>query len=68
LSFAVRATADFRQSPADYPAHVSMLFDVFPAQEAGAEPVEPSNVQHDAAPIHGLLQDFTVVYSERGKS
>jgi outer membrane biosynthesis protein TonB len=67
LSFAVRATADFRQSPADYPAHVSMLFDVFPAQEAGAEPVEPSNVQHDAAPIHGLLQDFTVVYSEAGE-
>ena len=66
LSFSVRATSDFRQSPADYPAHVSMLFDVFPAQEAGAEPVEPSSIEHDAAPIHGLLQDFAVLYSEAG--
>ena len=68
LSYSVRATRDFRKSPADYPAHVSMLFDVFPAQEAGAEPLEPSSVEHDAAPIHGLLQDFSVLYSEVGNT
>lgn len=64
LSYAVRATSDFRQCPSDYPAHVSMLFDVFPAQEAGAE---APTIEDDAAPIHGLLQDFTVVYSEAGE-
>jgi DNA phosphorothioation-dependent restriction protein DptH len=65
LSFAVRATSDFRQAPADYPAHISMLFDVFPAQEAGAEPLsDEEKDKTDGAPIHGLLQDFVVLYSE----
>jgi hypothetical protein len=68
LSYAVRASADFRKSPAEYPAHISFLFDVFPAQEAGAEPLaEEEKLQHDGAPIHGLLQDFAVLYSEAGE-
>jgi DNA phosphorothioation-dependent restriction protein DptH len=61
LSFAVRAQADFRVAPWDYPAHISMLFDVFPAQEAGAA---PARIEDAAAAVHGLLQDFTVLYAE----
>jgi DNA phosphorothioation-dependent restriction protein DptH len=68
LSYAVRSSADFRHAPAEFPAHISFLFDVFPAQEAGAEPLTDEEKQkHDGAPIHGLLQDFAVLYSEAGE-
>src|SRR5439155_17049674 len=63
LTFAVRASADFRAAPADYAAHISILFDVFPATEVGAA---PARVEDEAAAVHGLLQDFTVSYSEEG--
>ena len=63
LTFAVRASADFRAAPANYAAHLSILFDVFPATEIGAA---PARVEDEAAAVHGLLQDFTVSYSEEG--
>jgi hypothetical protein len=64
LSFSVRSTSDFRKAPSEYSAHISMLFDVFPAQEAGAE---APRIEDEAAPIHGLLQDFSVIYSEENE-
>jgi DNA phosphorothioation-dependent restriction protein DptH len=61
LSFAVRSTRDFRVSPQDFRAHVSLLFDVFPPQEVGISkaPVDP-----DCASLHGLVQEFTTTYSD----
>jgi len=35
LRMAVRATSDFRADPESHPAHLSFLFDVFPAEEIG---------------------------------
>jgi len=61
LTYSVRSTADFRKTPASYPAHLSMLFDAFPAQAVGAGPPRDED---EAAPVHGLLQDFSVAYGE----
>ena len=63
LTFSVRATADFRNAASDFPAHVTMLFDVFPAQTISA--MSPRR-EDESAPVHGLLQDFTVTYCEEG--
>jgi hypothetical protein len=38
LALAVRDVADFRERPADYPAHLSLLFDEFPPEEVSAGP------------------------------
>lgn len=61
LSLALRSTEDFRSSPEEYNAHITMLFDAFPAQDLAAEGATP---QTEAAPIHGLFQDFNVAYSD----
>ena len=42
LRFAVRATKDFRTNPEAHAAHLSLLFDVFPAQEVAARKADPS--------------------------
>lgn len=61
LRIAVRGTADFRRAPETHPAHLSLLFDVFPAEDVGASRATP----HEAsAPVHGLVQDFQVEYQE----
>jgi hypothetical protein len=61
LSLALRSTDDFRGSPGEYNSHITMLFDAFPAQDIGAEGATPRT---EAAPIHGLFQDFNVAYSD----
>jgi hypothetical protein len=61
LTFAVRDVADFRKSSADFPAHLSLLFDVFPAQSISAK---PPRREDESASVHGLLQDFAVNYIE----
>ncbi len=61
LTFAVRDTADFRNKASDFPAHLSLLFDVFPAQRISAS---APRAEDESAPVHGLLQDFTVTYVE----
>ena len=61
LRIAVRGTADFRRNPETHRAHLSLLFDLFPAQDVGASRATP----HEAsAPVHGLVQDFHVEYQE----
>jgi DNA phosphorothioation-dependent restriction protein DptH len=45
-------------------ANLSVLFDVFP-EEVGARKLQPSSV---SAPVHGLIQDFVVDYSEDQQS
>lgn len=61
LSFSVRATDDFRRMARDYPAHVSMLFDVFPAEEVGAD---AAFQKLDTIAVHGLMQGYRVRYCD----
>lgn len=61
LALAVRSTADFRAEPERFSAHLSFLFDLFPAEEVGAA---PASIRESAAPVHGLLQDYRVEYQE----
>lgn len=61
LRFAVRATKDFRNSPETHAAHLSLLFDVFPAEEVAARKADPRNA---TAFVHGLVQEFSTEYHE----
>ena len=61
LGVAVRATADFLAGPTRHRAHISVLFDLFPPEEVAAGRL----LRADAtAPIHGLVQDFTVRFQD----
>jgi hypothetical protein len=55
LSLAVHDTQNFITTPHKYRAHLSVLFDLFPAQEIGASPPLQTS---DTAPLYGLVQDF----------
>ncbi len=61
LRFAVRATKDFRTNPETHAAHLSLLFDVFPAEEVAARKADP---RHATAFVHGLVQEFSTEYYE----
>ena len=61
LTFSVRDIADFRNRASEFTAHLSLLFDVFPAQSISASAPRPED---ESAAVHGLLQDFTVNYVE----
>jgi len=61
LRFAVRSTKDFRASPDTHAAHLSLLFDVFPAEEVAARKADP---RHATAFVHGLVQEFSTEYHE----
>ena len=61
LRLAVRATKDFRASPETHAAHLSLLFDVFPAEEVAARKADP---RHATAFVHGLVQEFSTEYHE----
>lgn len=61
LALSVRNTTDFRTNSGRFPAHLSFLFDVFPAEEVGAA---EASIQESAAPVHGLVQDYHVEYQE----
>ncbi len=61
LRVAIRATKDFRATPAMHGAHLSLLFDVFPAEEVAARQADP---RHSTAFVHGLVQEFSTEYQE----
>ena len=61
LALGVRSTMDFRAEPDRFSAHLSFLFDLFPAEEVGAT---TASIRESAAPVHGLLQDYHVEYQE----
>ena len=61
LSVAVRATADFRASPASFRSHLSLLFDLFPPEEVAAGP--PIRAETTVA-LHGLVQDFNTRFHD----
>ena len=52
LALGVRNTSDFRANPERFSAHLTLLFDLFPAEEVGAT---NASVRESAAPVHGLL-------------
>ena len=46
LTFSVRDITDFRNRASDFPAHLSLLFDVFPAQSISASAPRPRMRAH----------------------
>jgi hypothetical protein len=61
LALGIRSTTDFRTRPERFAAHLSFLFDLFPAEEVGAT---IASIRESAAPVHGLVQDYHVEYQE----
>jgi hypothetical protein len=59
LSLAVHDTKQFQRTPEKFRAHISILFDLFPAAEVGFD--EPFR-SDGRAPVHGLVQDFVIKY------
>lgn len=61
LRLAIRAIKEFRDAPDLHAAHLSFLFDLFPAEEIRAVDVRDSD---DSSFVHGLVQPFEVEYLE----
>lgn len=61
LSLAVRAISDFKESAESFPSHLSLLFDVFPAEEIA---VISQAADERISPVHGLYQDYCVDYRD----
>lgn len=65
LRLAIRAIREFRDDPQAHAAHLSFLFDLFPAEEIRAVDVQDSD---DTSFVHGLVQPFEVDYLEDEQS
>ncbi|RMC99237.1 hypothetical protein EAY64_07635 [Aquitalea palustris] len=65
LRLAIRAIKEFRDDPELHAAHLSFLFDLFPAEEIRAVDVRDSD---DSSFVHGLVQPFEVDYLEDEQS
>ena len=65
LRLAIRAIKEFRSDPDLHAAHLSFLFDLFPAEEIRAVDVQDSD---DSSFVHGLVQPFEVDYLEDEQS
>lgn len=65
LRLAIRAIKEFRDDPDLHAAHLSFLFDLFPAEEIRAVDVRDSE---DSSFVHGLVQPFEVNYLEDEQS
>jgi DNA phosphorothioation-dependent restriction protein DptH len=61
LNLAIHRWKDFYYSPQTYPAHLGLLFDVFPAEEIGAAPAFDVK---EITPLHGLIQDFSIKFQD----
>lgn len=61
LRLAIRSMDEFRKDPESNSAHLSFLFDVFPAEEIRALGVR---VKDDSSFVHGLVQPYAVQYRE----
>lgn len=65
LRLAIRSISEFRDDPDQHAAHLSFLFDLFPAEEIRAVDVNESD---DSSFVHGLVQPFKVEYIEDEQS
>lgn len=61
LSLAIHPLQAFYDHPDRYRAHLSILFDLFPAEEIGAG---PAFNPEDTVSLYGLLQDFVTRYRD----
>jgi DNA phosphorothioation-dependent restriction protein DptH len=61
LSLAIHALHAFNDDPQRYRAHLSMLFDLFPAEEIGAG---PAFREMEMTPLYGLAQDFITDFQD----
>lgn len=61
LSLAIHPIQAFYTHPDRYRAHLSILFDLFPAEEIGAG---PAFNPEDTMPLYGLLQDFVTDFHD----
>lgn len=53
LNLAKHGLSEFHANPKDFPAHISVLLDVFPAEQLSIAEMPPG-----VTPLHGLIQDF----------
>jgi len=53
LNLAKHSLSEFHVNAKDYPAHISVLLDAFPAEELSIEEASQGII-----PLHGLIQDF----------
>lgn len=65
LRLAIRSMEEFRKAPDDHAAHLSFLFDVFPAEELRAVDATAAD---ECSFVHGLVQPFAVKYHEDEQS
>lgn len=61
FNLAIHSIESFRQSPMAYQAHLAILIDLFPAKELGVSLPLPNN---NCAPLHGLIQEFTIKFQD----
>ncbi|MBZ9752904.1 hypothetical protein K7W42_18860 [Deinococcus sp. HMF7604] len=61
LGLAIRPFSEFQRDGRQHTAHVSLLFDLFPAGEIKAQPARDED---QLLPFHGLMQDFSTQYTE----
>ena len=61
LSFSVQSAEKFQENPSQYDAHLTFLFDIFPAKEVSAAKAEEIL---GTVPVYGLVQDFVIDYTE----
>lgn len=65
LDLAILPIDEFSASPERYASHISLLMDLFPAQNVG---VQVDDGEQQVAPVHGLVQAFKVNYCEDDSS
>lgn len=65
LSLAICSMKEFRDNPDLHAAHLSFLFDLFPAEEIRAVDVKETD---DSSFVHGLVQPFGIEYLEDEQS
>src|SRR5690606_11915565 len=61
LRIAVRGSDEFKRDAKRHGAHLSILFDIFPAEHVRAAKADP---RESSSPVYGLVQDFHVHYQE----
>ncbi|MHA0035516.1 methylation-associated defense system ATP-binding protein MAD8 [Deinococcus sp. PESE-13] len=61
LGLAIRPFSEFQRDGRQHGAHISLLFDLFPAGEIKAQPARDG--EH-VVPFHGLVQDYSTSYTE----
>lgn len=65
LRLAIRSLDEFRAAAQNHSAHLSFLFDVFPAEEIRAS---DASMDDESSFVHGLVQPFAVDYREDEQS